>query len=88
MALGDRDDPLCNCTQRFGLLYSAPLFFQVTADCDHVPILMALSTLQWASGPESSRYFACRDMMELFFARWSRDGRGAEMALLAAKCPL
>jgi hypothetical protein len=39
-------------------------------------------------GPRFSRPLAPRKITELLFACWSRDGRSAEMALLAARCPL
>jgi hypothetical protein len=39
-------------------------------------------------GPGFSQHLTHRKITELLFACWSRDGRSAEMALLAARCPL
>jgi hypothetical protein len=38
-------------------------------------------------GLRFSRHLTPQKITELFFACWSRDGRSAEMALLAARCP-
>jgi hypothetical protein len=55
----DHDDPL-------SLLYTAPLFLQVTTDCDHVPIPKALS--------------AFTNMKGLILADQNRDERYLETA--------
>jgi hypothetical protein len=39
-------------------------------------------------GPGLSRHLVHRNITELLFAFWSRDGRNAEMAQFAARCPL
>jgi hypothetical protein len=38
-------------------------------------------------GPGLSRHLAHRNIMELLLAPWSCDGRSAEMAQSAARCP-